>query len=134
MGLRRTLEIVGAIAIVYEISFCGRFPKAVRDQVRREQRDRCAWCGTSTSKTEIHHICPDGIGGAKRDRFNAVGLCKDCHDEWDKRATPDKIRDAEVYPGIPLLSIGPRYYEKGKRGIDDLQRRYAQMVRNRRRR
>jgi 5-methylcytosine-specific restriction endonuclease McrA len=85
--MERHKEWLKASAISFgllAISFCA-FPAWLKQEVRRQQNYRCDWCGEKPKKLTIHHIIPQSMGGADT-IDNAVGLCRPCHDYWDKEA------------------------------------------------
>ena len=81
-NLFRVVE-VGSVALgLYALSFFA-FSKELKEQVRKEQKGVCDWCGRKVKKLQIHHIIPQSMKG-KDTRENAVGLCPDCHRYWDE--------------------------------------------------
>lgn len=80
--LIKSFEIGLTILGLYGLSFLA-FSKEVKEQVRREQKGICDWCGKKTNKLQIHHIIPQRMKGSDT-RKNAVGLCPDCHRYWDE--------------------------------------------------
>jgi len=72
------------------------FSRETKWQVRSEQDFACDDCGTKPRKLEIHHIVPQRNGGSD-ERINAVGLCPNCHDEWDEQS-----KSGVIYPGKPI--------------------------------
>ena len=94
--LKRTNEkllLFSTVALgIYALSFLA-FSRELKDQVRKEQKGICAWCGKKPKKLTIHHIVPQSMGG-KDTRENAVGLCRSCHDYWDEQA----LKKGVFYP------------------------------------
>jgi len=79
-----TLEIGISALALYGLSFLA-FPRELKERVRREQGGVCAWCGQKTKKLTIHHIIPQAMGGSDIIE-NAIGLCRNCHNYWDRLA------------------------------------------------
>jgi len=82
--LKPILEVGFTAFALYGLSFLA-FSKELKKQVRKEQKGVCADCGEKPKKLEIHHIIPQSMGGSDT-RDNAVGLCPNCHQEWDEKA------------------------------------------------
>ncbi len=61
------------------------FSRALKEQVRTEQHNRCADCGRKVKKLQIHHIIPRSLGGLDT-IDNAIGLCAQDHKKWDDLA------------------------------------------------
>lgn len=52
--------------------------------------DRCAVCGNRM--TERHHWAPRAIFGDKEcEQWPMDFLCKDCHDQWHRKVTPQLV-------------------------------------------
>ena len=67
---------------LYTLSFLA-FSRKIKQQVIKEQKGRCDYCGIKPKKLEIHHIIPKRMGGSDEIN-NAVGLCPNCHQLWDE--------------------------------------------------
>ena len=102
------LERVAGAAIlgmaVYELSKFS-FSYETRMRVRREQHNLCADCHRPAF-LEIHHRVPQSMNGANN-RRNAVGLCHECHQEWDKLAKNEGV----VFPGKLLEQLSVRFFK-----------------------
>jgi 5-methylcytosine-specific restriction endonuclease McrA len=72
------------------ISIALAFSRELKEKIREEQKGFCADCGLKPKKLEIHHIIPQSMGGPDTED-NAVGLCPNCHQEWDERAKKGKF-------------------------------------------
>lgn len=82
--LKPVIEASAALGIAY---FASRwaFSTALKKRVRWEQHGQCDCCPTVPRKLQIHHKIPQSMGGSDT-RDNAVGLCPDCHEYFDKLA------------------------------------------------
>jgi 5-methylcytosine-specific restriction endonuclease McrA len=66
------------------------FSRRLKEEIRKKQDNVCASCGKKVKKLQIHHIIPQSMGGPDTED-NAVGLCPNCHQEWDERAKEGKF-------------------------------------------
>lgn len=81
------------IAILPKSEQGQKFSRKVRDQVKQQQKEKCAYCGRFCRGHEreepeltVHHVIPKAMGGDNA-RTNAVGLCADtCHPLFDSLA------------------------------------------------
>jgi|GEM_PF-5035997 len=89
------------------------FSLVVKDEIRRQQRNRCAVCGAVGHLT-IHHKIPSTLSEAygltpeqTRSRENAVGVCRTpCHDWLDKKA----LQEHRFYPEVMHEMKKDRWY------------------------
>lgn len=103
------------------------FPEGIRRDVRHDQRNRCAYCGTlcrgqqfHEPRLEVHHNVPRSVGGANN-RRNAVGLCGKhpdggcgCHAVFDqlyfdrqKTFTTIMMEEGRIYE-LKMLGLSTR--------------------------
>lgn len=73
------------------------FSKAIKYEVYRRQKGKCAVCGEHFDKLQTHHVFPHCMGGSDEED-NAVGLCPDDHLFADRMAINHNV----FYPDILL--------------------------------
>ena len=61
------------------------FNRDIKQQIRKEQNNICADCGTKVKKLQVHHLRPQSRGGSDN-ISNGIGLCPPCHQEADIKA------------------------------------------------
>ena len=99
MGLIENVIRISILGItVYEVSNLA-FSESIKRRVRKEQGNICADCH-QPAFLEVHHKVPKSRKGADI-KLNAVGLCSQCHGEWDRLAQEDGI----IYPGRPITQV-----------------------------
>ncbi len=74
-------------------------------EVRSDQHDRCADCGTDTERLQVHHRVPQRYYGTDR-RVNAIALCPGCHQRWDALAD-----EGIVYPGVGIGDVDTHCFD-----------------------
>lgn len=97
------------------------FSSKLKEHVRHEQHYCCAECGRKGT-TQIHHIVAQHLNGSD-ERVNAVGLCPNDHEKYDRL-----MDEGIIYPGIPISEAKPEQYKKEERVI--YQRQEVQMRMN----
>jgi 5-methylcytosine-specific restriction endonuclease McrA len=84
--------------------------RKVRLVVLQRDRRRCYWCGGYA--TQVDHLQPRALGGARYDLANLVAACATCNlrrggrlgaarSRWSRRPPPNRTR--QVWPGAITL-------------------------------
>lgn len=89
---------------ILALPFAAFSPSRLRE-VRSDQHNRCAYCGTDTEELQVHHRVPQKYYGTDR-RINAVALCPECHQKWDTLAN-----EGIVFPGIGYDQVERHCFE-----------------------